>query len=126
MSQRVERRADKQSYNNKTYIFPIENHNFLKIGVVDRFKDKTRSNQLTTLCIRIYEKRLLLRCIHHFKSDLINNMDHKACAFRVMNPRQWSLVKQSSLKDANSGPNVSKQAEAKRDGVINPQNYNLI
>ena len=25
---------------------------------------------------REYEKRLLLRCIHHFKSDLINNMDH--------------------------------------------------
>ena len=24
----------------------------------------------------IYEKRLLLGCIHHFKSDLINNMDH--------------------------------------------------
>ena len=23
-----------------------------------------------------YEKRLLLRCIHHFISDLINNMDH--------------------------------------------------
>ena len=23
-----------------------------------------------------YEKRLLLRCIHHFKSDLIYNMDH--------------------------------------------------
>ena len=23
-----------------------------------------------------YEKRLLLRCVHHFKSDLINNMDH--------------------------------------------------
>ena len=23
-----------------------------------------------------FEKRLLLRCIHHFKSDLINNMDH--------------------------------------------------
>ena len=23
-----------------------------------------------------HEKRLLLRCIHHFKSDLINNMDH--------------------------------------------------
>ena len=22
------------------------------------------------------KKRLLLRCIHHFKSDLINNMDH--------------------------------------------------
>ena len=24
----------------------------------------------------IYKKRLLLRCIHHFKSDLINNMYH--------------------------------------------------
>ena len=23
-----------------------------------------------------YKKRLLLRCIHHFKSDLIYNMDH--------------------------------------------------
>ena len=23
-----------------------------------------------------YKKRLLLGCIHHFKSDLINNMDH--------------------------------------------------
>ena len=23
-----------------------------------------------------YKKRLLLRCIRHFKSDLINNMDH--------------------------------------------------
>ena len=23
-----------------------------------------------------YKKRLLLRCIHHFKSDVINNMDH--------------------------------------------------
>ena len=23
-----------------------------------------------------YKKRLLLRCIHHFKTDLINNMDH--------------------------------------------------
>ena len=23
-----------------------------------------------------YKKRLLLRSIHHFKSDLINNMDH--------------------------------------------------
>ena len=23
-----------------------------------------------------YEKRLLLICIHHFDSDVINNMDH--------------------------------------------------
>ena len=26
--------------------------------------------------VEIYKKRLLLRCIHHFKSDLIYNMDH--------------------------------------------------
>ena len=33
-----------------------------------------------------YKKRLLLRCIHHFKSDLINNMDH-------MQNSQWQLYK---------------------------------
>ena len=31
----------------------------------------------------------------------------------------------SSLKVENSGLKVPKQAEAKRDGVINPQNYNF-
>ena len=25
---------------------------------------------------KIYRKIILLRCLHHFKSDLINNMDH--------------------------------------------------
>ena len=29
----------------------------------------------TNLVVK-YKKRLLLRCIHHFKSNLINNMDH--------------------------------------------------
>ena len=24
----------------------------------------------------VYKRRLLLRCIHHFESDLINNIDH--------------------------------------------------
>ena len=42
-----------------------------------------------------------------------------------MNPHQWSLAKQSSLKVENDSPKVPKQAEAKRDGVINPQNYNF-
>ena len=42
-----------------------------------------------------------------------------------MNPRQWSLAKESSLKVANGGPKVQKQAKDKRDGVINPQNYNF-
>ena len=40
-----------------------------------------------------------------------------------MKPYQWSLANQSSLKVENDGPKVPKQAEAKRDGVINPQNY---
>ena len=47
------------------------------------------------------------------------------CAFRVLNPRQWSLAKQSSLKSWSDAQNVPKQTKAKRDGVINPQNYNL-
>ena len=47
------------------------------------------------------------------------------CAFHVMNPRQWSLAKQSSLNVENDGPKVPNQAGAKRDGVINPQNYNF-
>ena len=42
-----------------------------------------------------------------------------------MNPHQWSLAKQSSLKVANYSLKVPKQAEANRDGVINQQNYNF-
>ena len=34
-----------------------------------------------------------------------------------MNPRLWSLAKQSSFKVENSGPKVPKQDEVKRDGV---------
>ena len=41
-----------------------------------------------------YKKRLLLRCIQHFKSDLINNMDHmpinKRCRTRLKT-RDWVL-----------------------------------
>ena len=42
-----------------------------------------------------------------------------------MNPRQWSLAKQSSLKVEYRGPKVPKQAGAKRDCVINPQHDNF-
>ena len=38
----------------------------------------------------------ILRCIHHFKSELINSMDH--IRILVLNPRQWSLATQSSWK----------------------------
>ena len=33
-------------------------------------------------------ERLLLRCIHHFESDLINNMDH----MRISDTEQWTLI----------------------------------
>ena len=35
-----------------------------------------------------YKERLLLRCIHHFNSDLINNMDHMRISD---NARTWDL-----------------------------------
>ena len=47
--------------------------------------------------MNIYEKRLLLRCIHHFNSDLINNMDH----MRISGTEPSSVIliaKQGSLK----------------------------
>ena len=47
------------------------------------------------------------------------------CAFRVLNPRQWSFAKRSKLKVEKWCPKVPNQAKAKRDGVINPQNYNF-
>ena len=43
-----------------------------------------------------------------------------------MNPHQWSFAKQKVVsKIENIDPKVPKQAEAKRDGVKNPQNYNF-
>ena len=72
-----------------------------------------------------YKKRLLLRCIHHFKSDLINNMDHNAY-FLVLNPRKLSLAKQCNLKKLESDVSkVPKQVETKRYGEINTQNDNF-
>ena len=40
-------------------------------------------------------------------------------------PSSVILGHKSSLKVENGGPKVSKQAEAKRNGVKNPQNYNF-
>ena len=47
------------------------------------------------------------------------------CAFRVLNPHQQSLAKKYFQKLIRDVPNVPKQAEAERDGVINPQYYNF-
>ena len=47
-----------------------------------------------------YEKRLLLRCIHHFKSDLINKMDH----MRISATEPSSVI----LSQTKSIPKVEK------------------
>ena len=55
-----------------------------------------------------------------FKSDLINNMDH----MRISGTEPSSVIlSQSSLKSWMWCAKIPKQAEAKRDGVINPQIY---
>ena len=64
-----------------------------------------------------YKKKLLLRCIHHFKSDLINNMDH----MRISGTEPSSVIrsqKRNFIKVRRDVLNVPKQAEAKRDRVI--------
>ena len=63
-----------------------------------------------------YKKRLLLRCIHHFKSDLIHNMDH----MRISGTEPSSVILTQTKKVQKlkiDVPKVPKQAEAKRDGV---------
>ena len=42
-----------------------------------------------------------------------------------MNPHQCSLAKKVDSNVENDYPKVPKQAEAKRNGVINKQNYNF-
>ena len=50
--------------------------------------------------------------VHHFQSDLINNMDHMCSS----GTETSSVI----LSQTMYAPKVSKQAEAKRDGVIKP------
>ena len=47
------------------------------------------------------------------------------CDFTVLNPRQWSLAEESNIKDWKWCLEMPEKVEAKRDGVINPQNYNF-
>ena len=39
----------------------------------------------------VFKKRLLLRCLHHFNRFKLTTWT--ICAFRVLNPLQWSLAK---------------------------------
>ena len=58
------------------------------------------------------KKRLLLRCIHHFKSDLINDMDH----MRISGTEPSSVIlsqRKYFKKLKNVRPKVPKQGKAK-------------
>ena len=71
----------------------------------------------------LIKKRLLLRCIHHFKSDLINDLDH----MRISDTESSSvmLLQRKWLESWKRMPKVPEQGKAKKGGVISPQNYNL-
>ena len=71
-----------------------------------------------------YKMRLLLRCIHHFKTDFLNNMDY----MRISGTKPPSVILSQAKyfqKQERGVPKVSPQAEANRDSVIDPQNYNF-
>ena len=55
-----------------------------------------------------YKKRLLLRSIHHFKSDLINNMDHMRISGTELEPHQWSFAKEAISKVEKRCPKSAK------------------
>ena len=64
------------------------------------------------------KKRFLLWSIHHFNSDLINNMDH----MRISGTEPSSVILSQNKylqKVKRCVPNVPKQAESKWDDVIN-------
>ena len=52
----------------------------------------------TTVNMVEYKKISPVRCIHHFKLDLMNNIDHMDISSTELTLSQWSLSKQSSLK----------------------------
>ena len=71
-----------------------------------------------------YKKRLLLRYIHNFKSDVNNNMDYMR--FSGTELSSVILSQQCDIKGLNVISQMcQKQVKAKRDSVINPQNYNF-
>ena len=71
-----------------------------------------------------YKKRLILRCIHHLISDLINNMDH----MRISGTKPCSVILNRTKYFKNLKkwcPKLPKQAKTKRDGIINTLHYNF-
>ena len=66
-----------------------------------------------------YKKRLLLRCKHQFKSDLINNMDH----MRISSTEPSSVIlSQSNSKNWKVMPQKCR-IKLKPNGMVKPQPY---
>ena len=62
--------------------------------------------------------------MHHFKSDLIKNIDY----MRISGTEHSSVILSQTKKFKKFKSDVQKvpkQAKAKRDGVINPHIYNF-
>ena len=66
----------------------------------------------------------LLRCVHHIKSDIINNMD----LMRIPGTEQLSVILSQTMKFKKWTlmlQKCQKQYIVKRDGAMNPQNNNF-
>ena len=80
-------------------------------------KSEVQNNKSNTYLIELlgicryrmmgYKKRLLLRCLHHFKSDLINKMDHMHISGTESSSVSLS-AKQSSLKSWRLMPKICR------------------
>ena len=68
-----------------------------------------------------YLKRLLLRWLHHFKTDLINNIDY----MRILGNEPSSVIpsQTSCFKSWNDFPKVQKPRWSQKGCVINPWTY---
>ena len=68
-----------------------------------------------------YKKRPLLRCIHHFQSDLINNMDSNYAHFGYLTLISDPWPNKVIQKFESDVIKLPKQAETTPDCVMNSQ-----
>ena len=65
-----------------------------------------------------YKQRLLLRCIHHFWSKKLTIWT--ICAFRVLNPHQWSLAKNVLSNVEKRSPKSAKTSWSQKGWCNKP------